>query len=175
MADPVMPGGANRDKSADKPANWCTLEYESVRALAETNFEGDTHYGLDNWMKGLPASDLINHAMEHLFKLVSGDALESHLEHAMWNLGKLRWMARNRPDLIDLPRVRKALGLDLTESTQVPNDHHPERNTNCFYCGQGIGKSPAKVIPVASQFKQAHVSCHGSASDPQRDKFYAAP
>lgn len=108
---PLGEGLAQRVEAATTPANWCTLDYESVRGLAETNFEGDGRYGIDNWAKGIPASNLLNHALEHLFKLLDGDHSEPHLEHAMWNLGKLRWMARNKPEMIDLPRVRKALGV----------------------------------------------------------------
>lgn len=112
-AAPLGPGLAIRVESSDRPpANWCTLDQESIRAIAETNAEGDKRYGTDNWMKGIPASNLLNHALDHLFRLLDGNSDEPHIEHAMWNLGKLRWMAKNKPEMIDLPRIRKALGLD---------------------------------------------------------------
>lgn len=115
----VFGDGSKRDTLPGKPANWCTLDYESVRALAETNYEGDSHYGIDNWAKGLPASNLLNHALEHIFKLLDGDSSEAHIEHAMWNLGKLRWMAKHKPELIDLPRVRKAMKLGEHSEGQI--------------------------------------------------------
>lgn len=114
-ATPAVPGGANRDPHPErKPANWFSVDLESVRAIAETHYEGDTRYGFDNWRKGLPASNLLNHAMEHLFLMLEGDTSEPHLEHAIWGLGKLRWMAKHKPELIDVPMVRKALGMGAT-------------------------------------------------------------
>jgi hypothetical protein len=64
-------------------------------------------------------SNLINHALEHIFKMLEGDSTEPHLEHAIWNLGKIRWMARNRPAMVDVPMVRESLGMSpLMEGTE---------------------------------------------------------
>lgn len=108
----VAPDAAKRAPQEGTPANWFSVDYESVRAIAETHAEGDARYGMENWQKGLPVSNLLNHAMEHLFKMLAGDTTESHLEHAIWNLGKVRWMAKNRPDMVDVPAMRRYFKLD---------------------------------------------------------------
>ena len=125
---PMADEGAKRDPMDGRPANWFSVDYETVRAVAETCIEGDSRYGLENWCKGLPASGLVNHAMEHLFKFLAGDTSEQHLEHAIWNLGKIRWMAKNKPEFIDLPALRKYFGTG--EATNWPNKPAPVMRLN---------------------------------------------
>lgn len=108
MADDKL---ASRDKKDGTPANWFSLDRETLLALAETQAEGDKRYGIDNWRKGLPVSNLINHAMDHISKALEGDSSEPHIQHAIWNLGKVLWMAKNKPELVDVPMIRKALGM----------------------------------------------------------------
>jgi hypothetical protein len=124
------PGGALRVPQAGEPANWFSVDYETVRAVAETHYEGDTRYGMENWQKGLPVSNLLNHAMEHLFKLLSGDNSEKHLEHAIWNLGKVRWMAKHRPEMLDVPAIRRYFGVSeehykMAMHTTLSKSHTP--------------------------------------------------
>lgn len=107
----VVPGGANRAPKDGTPAHWYSVDRESVLAIAETAAEGDTRYGVDNWRKGLPVSNLINHAMDHLFKALDGDSSEPHIDHAIWNLGKIKWMAKHKPEMVDVPMIRKSLGM----------------------------------------------------------------
>lgn len=56
-----------------------------LRRLAETCAEGAEKYGDYNWEKGMPISDLANHAIRHLYKFLEGDRSEDHLAHAAWN------------------------------------------------------------------------------------------
>jgi len=53
---------------------------------AQALHEGARKYGERNWEKGLPKSNLINHALHHLFKLVEGDTSENHASHLVWNV-----------------------------------------------------------------------------------------
>jgi len=53
---------------------------------AQALHEGASKYGERNWEKGLPESNLINHALHHLFKLVAGDTSENHASHLVWNV-----------------------------------------------------------------------------------------
>lgn len=122
-ADPLedlyrFESGAHRVEKVAVPANWFSVDYETVRAIAETCAEGDKAYGVDNWRKGVPVSNLLNHAMEHLFKMLDGDNSEAHLEHAIWNLGKIRWMAKHRPELVDVPMIRRAMTLPESEEAK---------------------------------------------------------
>lgn len=113
----VAPGAANRDPHPERPpANFFSVDLESVEAIAMTHFEGDARYGMENWQKGLPASNLINHAWYHLLMLNSGDHSEPHLEHAIWNLGKLKWMTKHKPEMIDVPAYRRYFGLPPLET-----------------------------------------------------------
>jgi len=53
---------------------------------AQALHEGASKYGERNWEKGLPESNLVNHALYHLFKLTEGDTSENHLSHLVWNV-----------------------------------------------------------------------------------------
>lgn len=57
-----------------------------LRRLAETYAEGSQKYGDHNWQKGIPTSDLMNHAIRHIYIWLGGDRSEDHLAHAAWNL-----------------------------------------------------------------------------------------
>lgn len=104
----TMPGGAVRDPQT---ADFSQLSYIGIRKIAETCHEGDLKYGRDNWRKGMPVSNLLSHAMEHIFQLQSGDVSENHLGHALWNLMIAAEFIETRPELIDILPLRKAMGL----------------------------------------------------------------
>lgn len=57
-----------------------------LRRLAETYGEGSLKYGDENWLKGIDTKNLMNHALTHINKYLSGDTSEDHLAHAAWNL-----------------------------------------------------------------------------------------
>jgi hypothetical protein len=75
-------------RSAD--ANGTRYDLISPIALerwAAACAEGAAKYGDFNWEKGMPANDILNHAIRHLYKFLSGDRSEDHLGHALWNIG----------------------------------------------------------------------------------------
>jgi hypothetical protein len=57
-----------------------------LRRVAETCKEGAEKYSDFNWERGMPIHDLLNHAIPHIYKYLSGDRTEDHLAHAAWNL-----------------------------------------------------------------------------------------
>ena len=57
-----------------------------LREVARACAEGAEKYGDWNWEKGMPAHDLLNHAIAHIYGFLSGDRSEQHLGHAAWNL-----------------------------------------------------------------------------------------
>lgn len=59
--------------------------YEVVKLYAAALYEGASKYGERNWEKGLPDSNLINHALAHLFGDLSDEGSEDHLSHLVWN------------------------------------------------------------------------------------------
>jgi arginyl-tRNA--protein-N-Asp/Glu arginylyltransferase len=48
--------------------------------------EGAEKYGTNNWEKGFPVSDILNHALSHIYSFLAGDQSEDHLGHAAANL-----------------------------------------------------------------------------------------
>lgn len=57
-----------------------------LAAVAAACAEGAAKYGPYNWEKGMPANDLINHALRHIYLFLSGNRDEDHLGHAAWNV-----------------------------------------------------------------------------------------
>lgn len=57
-----------------------------LAAVAAACAEGAERYGDYNWEKGMPANDLINHALRHIYLFLSGNRDEDHLGHAAWNV-----------------------------------------------------------------------------------------
>ena len=78
-----------------------------LRRIAETYAEGAVKYSPRNWEKGIPASNLINHAMKHIEQWRAGDTSEDHLAHAVWNLMATMHFEEARPELIDFPTRQK--------------------------------------------------------------------
>lgn len=57
-----------------------------LAAVAAACAEGAQKYGDYNWEKGMPAADMVNHALRHIYVFLAGDRSEDHLGHAAWNL-----------------------------------------------------------------------------------------
>lgn len=57
-----------------------------LAAVAAACAEGAERYGDFNWEKGMPANDLINHALRHIYMFLSGNRDDDHLGHAAWNI-----------------------------------------------------------------------------------------
>lgn len=95
--------GARRDLSPDRTERYDLITPWAWERLAKTYAEGSVKYGDRNWEKGIPASNLINHAIRHIVKWLKGDRDEDHLAHAVWNLCAVMHFEETRPDLIDVP------------------------------------------------------------------------
>jgi hypothetical protein len=108
----LVPGGANREA---RPTDYSQISDIALRLMAETQHEGNQRYGVGNWQKGLPISNLLSHAIEHILKFQNGAIDENHLGHALWNLEKAAHFIETRPDLIDVLPIRRAMKLDPKE------------------------------------------------------------
>lgn len=75
--------GAVRSSDAEG-ARFDLVSPIGLRRVAEACNEGAAKYGDYNWEKGMPIGDLLNHAIQHLYKYLSGDRSEDHLGHAAW-------------------------------------------------------------------------------------------
>lgn len=92
--------GAVRSRDADM-VRFDLITPIGLRRLAETYAEGAAKYGANNWKRGIPASDLINHVIRHIYLWLSGDRAEDHLAHAAWGLMTTMHFEETRPELID--------------------------------------------------------------------------
>lgn len=77
--------GAVRSADAES-VRYDLISPIGLRAVAEACAEGARKYSDYNWEKGMPASDMINHALRHVYEFLEGDRSEDHLGHAAWNL-----------------------------------------------------------------------------------------
>lgn len=82
----LFQGGARRSADAEA-VRYDLISPIALEALARTYAEGAAKYGDFNWENGMPAHDLLNHALRHIYLFLSGDRSEEHLSHAMWNVG----------------------------------------------------------------------------------------
>lgn len=57
-----------------------------LAAVAAACAEGASKYGAWNWEAGMPANDMLNHALRHIYMFLSGNRDEDHLGHAAWNV-----------------------------------------------------------------------------------------
>jgi hypothetical protein len=79
------------DTGAVRSADCDQVRYDLItpiglRALAKTYAEGAEKFGACNWENGMPVTDLLNHAIAHIYNFLSGDRKEDHLAHAAWNV-----------------------------------------------------------------------------------------
>lgn len=75
----VYASGGKRDRLDER---WDLIP--GLQAVAKAMHEGAVKYGEHNW-RGLPASNVANHALRHLYLWLAGDRSEDHLGHAAAN------------------------------------------------------------------------------------------
>lgn len=78
----VFPSGAVRDN--ENTPSYSLIPPESLKRLAEIYRVGEQHYPNRNWRKGIPVSNIIDHAMEHLMKWLEGNRDDDHLAKVAW-------------------------------------------------------------------------------------------
>lgn len=91
-----------QEKFEKFPARFDLISHIGERRLAETYGEGALKYGDNNWLNGIPLSNLLNHAKDHINRYLSGDRTEDHLAHAAWNLFAAMHMEVTNPNMNDL-------------------------------------------------------------------------
>ncbi|MDR2170616.1 MAG: DUF5664 domain-containing protein [Planctomycetaceae bacterium] len=77
--------GAKRSIDADNVA-YHLLPPKALELAAMVFKQGETKYGKNNWKKGFPTDDILNHAIRHIFLFLQDDKSEPHLSHALCNL-----------------------------------------------------------------------------------------
>jgi len=86
----------------DSHARFDLISPVGLRRIAETYGEGSLKYGDENWLKGIDARNLMNHAQTHINKYMSGDRSEDHLAHASWNLFAIMHFEELMPKMINI-------------------------------------------------------------------------
>lgn len=86
-----------------KPVRYDLISAIALRRLAETYAEGAIKYSANNWRRGIPVSNLLNHALGHVVAFMAGDRTEDHMAHAAWNLFAVMEFEETRPELVDVP------------------------------------------------------------------------
>lgn len=77
--------GAVRSSDAEA-TRYDLISPIGLEAVARTCADGAAKYGDWNWERGMPAHDLLNHALRHIYRYLAGDRSEDHLPHAAWGL-----------------------------------------------------------------------------------------
>lgn len=77
--------GAIRSSDAEA-TRYDLISPIGLEAVARACAEGAAKYSDYNWERGMPVSDLLNHALRHVYQYLSGDRSEDHLGHAAWGL-----------------------------------------------------------------------------------------
>ncbi len=92
---------------------------EALRAWGRAFAEGAAKYGVDNYLKGIPTSNLLNHAIHHLLNAFEGDTSEDHLGHALWNIGAAIHFCKHRPDMVDHVRPYNVVPSQIVMKTNT--------------------------------------------------------
>jgi hypothetical protein len=77
--------GAQRSSDAEH-TRYDLISPIGLAAVARACAEGAEKYSAFNWEKGMAATDMLNHAIRHLYMFLGGDRSEDHLGHAGWNV-----------------------------------------------------------------------------------------
>ena len=97
----TFPSGAVRSSDADD-VRFDLITPIGLRRLAEAYAEGARKYGDCNWQRGIPASQMLNHAIRHIYLWLEGDSTEDHLAHAAWNILGVCHFEEAMPEMIDV-------------------------------------------------------------------------
>jgi hypothetical protein len=133
------------------------IPLEALEGFGAAFAEGIEKYGIDNWLKGFPQREVINHAIIHLYKYLNGDTFEDHLGHAMWNVGVASYQAKRRPDMCKLSpyqETRTDLDADMIQkmTRKMINDDIASFTGQCsLKDGTGLVQDPHwEAFPVHS-------------------------
>jgi hypothetical protein len=87
----------------EREARYDLISHVGLRRLAETYGAGAVKYSPNNWRRGIPVSNLLNHVIAHIYAYIGGDRTEDHLAHAGWGLFAAMEFEQTRPELVDVP------------------------------------------------------------------------
>jgi hypothetical protein len=104
MTDMITYASGARRSADASDVRYDLITPVGLRRLAQTCAEGAQKYGDYNWQKGIPASEMLNHAIRHIYLWLEGDTDEDHLAHAAWNILGVCHFEETLPAMINIPR-----------------------------------------------------------------------
>lgn len=75
--------GATRSKDVDD-VRYDLISPVGLETLARRYALGASRHGANNWLKGMPILDVINHGIRHIYLHLSGDRSDDHLGAWAW-------------------------------------------------------------------------------------------
>lgn len=98
--------GAIRNNLTTLP--WAAMPWGALKVLAEVYKEGEKDYPKDNYRKGIPYRNLVDHMMGHLQKIMVGDFsehdLKTHASKIAWAAHTMAEQEIHNPSMNDLWR-----------------------------------------------------------------------
>lgn len=102
---PAAESGAQREKLGAIRYDYMPFR-EVVEAYARVAEFGARKYDVDNWMKGLPTSQIFGSLMRHTWAWMTGQNRDEesgllHTDHILWNAVALVYNQANKPECDD--------------------------------------------------------------------------
>lgn len=89
LSQEIFPSGAVRGK--DNTPTYTLIPACALRRLAKIYETGNIRYPDNQWRKGIPVSNIVDHALEHLMKWLEGSRTEDHLAKVAWAMFSLMY------------------------------------------------------------------------------------
>jgi hypothetical protein len=129
-------------RGTDVKGRYDLIPLVGLRRLAETCAEGARKYGENNWAKGIPSSNLLNHTLAHIANYLDGDRTEDHLAHAAWGIFCTMHNEERRPDVhFPPPPMTREEVREVMKEYEVATSSDLEVNGLPSNLGRGI-KNP---------------------------------
>lgn len=97
--------------------------------VAKQYEDGAKKYEDRNWEKGQPLHVYIDSGVRHYLQATAGFRDEPHLRAFVWNILGAIWTHQNKPEMIDLPFIRRANNDSDTECRSQLGKYDSTRRT----------------------------------------------
>lgn len=95
----------------DGKLRWSLVDFKSLEPMVRVLEKGAFKYDDHNWKKGMPATQISESLLRHMFAFMNGEendpeTNESHLGHVMCNVMFLIYNLRENPEFNDIQRKK---------------------------------------------------------------------
>ena len=86
---------------------WSLVDFKSFEPMVRVLEFGQERYGRNNWRKGMPATQIIESMLRHIYKMLDGELVDEeslleHIGHIQCNAMFLANVLREKPEFNDL-------------------------------------------------------------------------